>query len=351
MPVDLLVLGTRPEERLEDADPRALERVGGQAGAKGRGPPAPPSRGDGVRGVLSHGRIQHEGQVRDAAREGSADVLRMGERDDAGAARQPGGSAQAEQVGIRRRNADRAAGVAGHAGHRKARRHGHGRASARSTWRPRRIVGIARLATERADGDDAGRQLVQIGLAEDHRARLPQLRHLERVATRREAGQRHGSTRGRQVSRLVVVLDDDRDPVQRPAGAPLPSLPVERIGLVERPRVEGDHGVQRRSLLVVGGHAGEVRGGNRPRRRTARGHVPLQVLDRSLDDLQAGAAAGRGRGGGSRLRLGDQTHGHGETSSPRRGGRHPASPAGASSLARHGLRPSSGSACCEASSG
>ena len=195
------------------------------------------------------------------------------------AARQPQRAAQAEQVVVRRRDANRSAGVAAHA--RRGEIGGHRRAgpAARSAGHARRIVGVARLPAERADRRDARGELVQVRLADDDRAGVAQLRHHERVAAGREAGERDRSAGRRHVRGRVVVLDDNRDAVQRPARAARGALAVERVGLVERVRVERDHRVERRPGVVVGADARQVgfdevarcHGARRPSPPAARG--------------------------------------------------------------------------------
>ena len=66
-----------------------------------------------IGGVGAHRGVEHGDEVDHAARQRPADVLRERQRDDAVAARQPLGHAQAEQVVVGCRDADRAAAVAG----------------------------------------------------------------------------------------------------------------------------------------------------------------------------------------------------------------------------------------------
>ena len=133
-------------------------------------------------------------------------------------------------------NPDRAAGVAAHAGRGEAGRDRGAGAAARSAGVARRIVRVARLTAERADRGDAGRELVQVGLADDDRACVAQLLHLKRVAAGHEAGQRQRSARGRQVDGFEVVLHDNRNPVERAAQAPRGALLVEGVGDLEHLR-------------------------------------------------------------------------------------------------------------------
>src|SRR5207237_3005167 len=83
----------------------------------------------------------------------------------------------------------------------------------------RRIVRVSRLTGNRADGRNAARELVQVRLPDDHGAGVTQLPDLERVAFGRETRQGDRSAGRRQIARVVIVLDDDRNAVQRSANA------------------------------------------------------------------------------------------------------------------------------------
>src|SRR6185312_5290795 len=105
--------------------------------------------------VVSGGRIEQDGDVFHGPRDRAAGVLRVAERDDAGAAREPERGTQAYDVVVRARDADRAARVRAERGGGEVHRRGDGRAAAAAARRARRIVRVARLAAERADGREA----------------------------------------------------------------------------------------------------------------------------------------------------------------------------------------------------
>jgi hypothetical protein len=61
-----------------------------------------------------------------------------------------------------------------------------------------------------------------------------------------------------QVSRVVVVFDDYRDPVQRPAARTRPTLRIACVGFGERIAVDDADRVQCRPVLVVRLDAREI---------------------------------------------------------------------------------------------
>src|SRR4051794_14739706 len=85
----------------------------------------------------------------------------------------------------------------------------------------------------------------QVRLSEDDGAGRPEPRHDRRVAGHATAGQREGSRRRlHRVVRRDVVLDHDRDAVERPADASVPAFPVASGGDREGRRVRLDDGMK-----------------------------------------------------------------------------------------------------------
>ncbi len=87
--------------------------------------------------------------------------------------------------------------------------------------------GVARNAVGRAHADQAGRELVEIGLADDDGAGRAQPRHRGGVAPRRVGEGRAGGG-GRQAGDVDVVLHGDRHAVERQRR--WRSFAVERLG-------------------------------------------------------------------------------------------------------------------------
>ena len=111
----------------------------------------------------------------------------------------------------------------------------------------------------------------------------------ERVLGRRRAGQRQRpGRRHHAVGGRDVVLDQDRDAVQRAARSPALALRVEPVGDRERVGVDLEHAVQRRPDPVDRLDAREVFVDERPGGLPSRLHPLLQVGDRRLLEIERG---------------------------------------------------------------
>ena len=104
-----------------------------------------------------------------------------------------------------------------------------------------RVVGVQAVAAQPAvvAGHAGGGEVGQFGehrLGEDHRAGLAQVRGERRVVGRDVALEGHRPAGGRQVGGVDVVLERDRNAVQRPAHLAGLALGVEPVGLVQRLR-------------------------------------------------------------------------------------------------------------------
>ena len=158
-----------------------------------------------------------------------------------------------------------------------------------------RVVGVEAVAAQRAvvaghaGGGEVG-QFGEDGLGEDHRAGLAQVRGERRVVGRDEALEGHRPAGGWQVGRVDVVLERDRDAVQRPAHLPGLALGVEPIGLGQRP---GVHRQRRVDALFVERDALQVLLDQLSGRDPPLGHRLLHVGDAGFDHGE-----GRRRRGG-----------------------------------------------------
>ena len=120
--------------------------------------------------------------------------------------------------------------------------------------------------------------LAQVGLAEDDRAGRAQSRHHERVLRRHRSLERQRPGGGHHaIAGVDVVLDDDRDTVQRTARTARPSFVVQRVGDGQRVRVDLDDRSQRRSLPIDLLDPAQIELGDLPGGVSARRH-PLGEL-------------------------------------------------------------------------
>ena len=99
---------------------------------------------------------------------------------------------------------------------------------------------------------------MEVRLGDDDRPGGSEARHLKGVFERDEAFEGDRSGRGRQVVRAHVVLEDDRDPVQRAPGAAGGPFGVQGGGLASGLGVDRDECVEHRAAVVVRSYAGEV---------------------------------------------------------------------------------------------
>ena len=163
-----------------------------------------------------------------------------------------------------------------------------------------RVVGVEAVAVQgvvvgRHAGwprDPVG-ELGHLRLGEDDRARGAQVRDQRRLVRRDEAGERQCAAGGRHVRGVDVVLERDRDAMQRTAHLARPALAVEGVGLVEGARIDRDRGVD---PVFVEGDAQQVLRHQLARGDPPGGHRRLHLRNRRLDDLERFACPRRRAG-------------------------------------------------------
>ena len=239
-----------------------------------------------IGGVVAGSRVKDERDVFDRARHRAASVLGVTERNDAGTTREPQRRPQTHKRIVRAGYPDRSAGVGSQRERREACGRSHAGAAARSARCPCHVVGIQRVATVRADRRETERELVEVHLAQQHRACPPQLRDLKRILFRDDAAQRERASGRWHVARVEVVLQQHRDPVQRSARSACLALRVECTRRGRGIWIEEDDGVQPRARLVVGVDALGVHPHQLLRRHLPRGHRRLQLADALLGDVE-----------------------------------------------------------------
>ena len=164
--------------------------------------------------VGSRHRRQRGHRVVDGEREHRNAVQRPARRHQAGVGDQPEARLQSDDVVEHRRHAARTRRV----GAECERHQAGGNRDRRSRTRPaRNQIGADRIdgdAVGRADADQAGRELVEIGLADDDGAGRAQFCHRRRIL-RGRIGEGRAGRRGRQALRVDIVLHGNRHAIQR----------------------------------------------------------------------------------------------------------------------------------------
>ncbi len=241
------------EELSQHADARAAQSVPVEELQIAVGPLALARRGDGVRRIIARDNVENGDGIGHGPRHRPADVAVQEQRHDAGAAGQPHGRADADKARMGRRPADRIAGVGPEADRSEIGRHSGGRPAAGAGRDAVQRVRVARIAgQQRAHGlERAPGEFGHVGFGEHECARLAQLADLKGVTGRDRSLQRQRPRRGRHVGGIEIVLDDQRNAVQRPAEARLGKARVERIGGGQGVWVDHDDRVERRAFLVV----------------------------------------------------------------------------------------------------
>ena len=223
-------LAERVERRVDrgggrhpDAQASRLARRGRRERLGGRGRPGR------VAGLVAGDHVEQQGRVRDAA--GQHAVLDEVVVAEVGTARHAAAARlQPDQAAARRRDPDRPAAVAAVGERNHPGRHG-GRGAARgAARRALGVPGIARRAEAARLGHGQDPELGQVGLPDDHEARLAQPAHDEGVVARDEVAEGVRAQRVRHAGDRGGVLDRDRHAGERPRIAR-----ADRVGGRQRP--------------------------------------------------------------------------------------------------------------------
>ena len=177
--------------------------------------------------------------IRDAARERPDVIVEFRQRHDAANAREPVRRLEPRDAAARGRETHRRGRVGAERGGAEARRDGGCRAARRAAGVVVEIPRIVHGPVVRDGRRAAVGELVHVELAEEHRARVAQLAHALGVLAR-DAVRVHRARRRRQnPGRVDVVLQRERNAVQRPAPLAARELGFERARL--RERLLGEH--------------------------------------------------------------------------------------------------------------
>src|SRR3989304_1457295 len=129
---------------------------------------------------------------------------------------------------------------------------------------------------------------VEVRLREEQSPRLAELPDLEAVVFGNEAGEGDGARRGGHILRVVIVLEDDGNPVERAPRATPPPVPIEGVRLLARSRIHVDERVQGRASAVEGFDPLEVLANPLSRAHLTSLHRLLELGDGFLEGAVAG---------------------------------------------------------------
>ena len=173
-----------------------------------------------------------------------------------------------------------------------------------------RVVRVVALAADgvvvgrhrrRRAGDEVG-QLAHAGLRDDDRAGVDEVLGQRRVVGRRQVLERQRAAGGAHERGVHVVLQRDRNAVQRPANPARRALAIALGGDLERLRVHRDRRVQQ---LLVHPDALQILADDLARRDAPRLQRRLHLRNRRFDDREW-LVSGRRRSGGGLFRLGGE---------------------------------------------
>src|ERR1700738_17300 len=123
-----------------------------------------------------------------------------------------------------------------------------------------------------------------------------QLRDDEGVLARLRALQRQGAAGGRKVGGIVVVLENDGHAVQRAELSAMGEAGIQEVGRGQRTSVQGQDGIELRSLLVIGRDAVEVSLDELVAGQAVIAERLLDLRNRRLLNPEVGGEGGGGRG-------------------------------------------------------
>jgi hypothetical protein len=152
--------------------------------------------------------------------------------------------------------------------------------------RSREVVRIFHLSPQRTRGNAAGGKFRHVGFAKNQRPGFAQLLDRERIPLRLRSLQRERARGRRHVRGIEIVFQHDRNATQRLQFVSALELLVHRISFLQAPRIDVQHGLQRRSLLLVSSDAIQVLLHKLMARQRAGQQSLVNVLDRSLHQLK-----------------------------------------------------------------
>ena len=127
---------------------------------------------------------------------------------------------------------------------------------------------------------------MEVGLGDDDGARVLQLADDISVLRRHVAREAQGAAGGRHAGGIDVVLEQDRNAVQRADRPRRLELRIQVIGDLQRFGIDQDNGVQGWTALIIGIDARQIHFGQPAGSQPALPHRGMDVLDGRLDQVE-----------------------------------------------------------------
>ena len=297
----------------QHADPASAQRIGRQPRTMVDGDATLRRCTGGISEVHARQRIHQQCHIAHAATHRPRRVLRHGDRDDAATTHHADRGLQPDQSRHCSRTDDAAVGLGTHADGGETRGDRRSRPRTRTTRITVQHVRITGLTTPGTPtGDRVIRAEVgplrEVRLAENHRTCLPQARDEERIGLRAVLGERQGPRRVDEADDVDVVLQEYRDAVQRSTDLADGPLTVALGGLGQRGRIEFDHRIEGRPVVIHCSDARKVSARQLDRRQPSVGKPLSGLGHRQFDDIDHSSLDrhhGRGCGTAGKTERGD----------------------------------------------
>ena len=148
---------------------------------------------------------------------------------------------------------------------------------------PGQVIRVTGLTKDGADGLSPNGELMQISLGQNQRPGLAQAFGEEGILRWDKTLQRAGASRGGHVTGANIVLQQNRNAMERTGEGPrLPKLAIQPFRLFQCLRVDGDDGIEGRPLLVIGLDTGQICLSQLPAGQPAIQHSLMYLCHRAL---------------------------------------------------------------------
>ena len=237
--------------------------------------------------VMARDHFKDAHRILDSAAHRPANVVAQEQGNDAVAAGQPHRRAYPDKAVVRGRPANGVPGVRAQSDHPQVRSDGSRRTAAgtgRDASQVVRVSGNTVYGTDRNVGAEG--QFRHVGLAQDNRPCLANLPDLERIVRRQGAFERQRAAGGLQIVRIVIVLHNGRNPMQRPELSCLLEFRIQLVCPAQGIRVKHHESVQS-VVPVIGRNPIQIHLHQLPEGQISRSDLVVDVRNRRFHDVEA----------------------------------------------------------------